>query len=79
MAEGIKEETKEQAISRLLRSRRTQLYVKRDGWTDDARQASTFPDQMEAVRACIEHGLSDIDLVLRTPGGHTDLFCTLIR
>ena len=79
MAERYKDESSRPAINRLLRCRRTQRYFKRDGWTEDINQASTFPDQMEAVRACIEHDLSDIDLVLRAPGGRTDLFCTLLR
>ena len=79
MSESYKEDPRKPAINRLLRCRKTKRYFKADGWTEDISQASTFPDQMEAVRACITHGLSDIDLVLRAPGGRTDLFCTLLR
>ncbi len=79
MAETIKKTGLEPEVFRLLRCRKTRRYFRDDGWTEDATEALTFCDEMEAVRACIENGLNDVELVLRTDAGRTDIFCTPIR
>lgn len=66
-------------IRRILRCRRSSRYFTGVGWDEDPEKAKHFPDEMEAVRACVEHGLEDVDLVLRASQGQTDLFCTSIR
>ena len=79
MGELIKQETEKQVVNRLLRCRRTHRYFKDGGWIEDPRQASTFPDEMEAIRACVQNGLENVELVLRVPGSTTDLFSTPVR
>ncbi len=82
MGEPAKEETGEtpqQAADRLVRCARTRRYFSGEGWTEDATQAARFGDVIEAVRACVENGLHDVELVLRLPGAKTELFSTPIR
>ncbi len=66
-------------VQRLLRCRRTQRYFSGTGWTPDLALAKSFPSQFEAIRACIEHRIVDVDLVLRAPGAGVDLFSTAVR
>ncbi|HYG33375.1 MAG TPA: hypothetical protein VEC99_01245 [Clostridia bacterium] len=79
MAEVVKEMTREKTINRMLRCRKTLRYFKDGGWTSDPNEAKTFPDEIEAVRACVQYNLNDVELVLRAPGSLTDLFSTPIR
>jgi hypothetical protein len=79
MAELMKDPALQPPINRLIRCRQTQKYFKDGDWTEDPLQASTFADEIEAVRACIEHGLMNIELVLRAQGASSDLFSTPIR
>ncbi len=65
-------------VDRLLRCRKTQRYFSTAGWTADLSQAKTFPNQLDAIRECLHHGLADVDLVLRTSGGGADLFTTAL-
>jgi hypothetical protein len=67
------------ATSRLLRCRKTERYFTGTGWTDDPARAKVFADVIEAIIACVEHRLEEIELVLRIPGGSADLFSTPIR
>jgi len=67
------------SVHRLIRCRKTHRYFNNGQWTKDPVHASTFPDELEAVRACVHHGLTNIDLVLRARGSQADLFCTPIR
>src|SRR5690242_19618598 len=79
MAELLKQTDETRGIYRLLRCRKTRHYFRDDGWTSEVEKALIFDDEIEAVRACIDNGLIDVELVLRTPGSGTDLFCTPIR
>jgi hypothetical protein len=79
MAEALKQPARQKFINRMIRCRRTFRYFKNGDWTEDPVQASTFSDQIEVVRTCVRYGLNNIGLVLRVPGGETDLFCTPIR
>ena len=79
MAAMIKQGLHERAVCRFVRCRKTRRYFKPGGWTDDPSQALAFADEIEAVRACVQHGLNNVELVLRVPGGLSDLFCTPIR
>jgi hypothetical protein len=80
MAMTIKEElTSREAVNRLLRCRKTQRYFDGEKWTSEVSRAKTYGDEIEAVRACVHHGLTNVELVLRTPGGDSELFCTPIR
>ncbi len=62
---------------RLLRCRKTNRYFAFDGWTEDPSQAEVFPDEVTAVRACVQHRLHHVELVIRS--GDTDIFSCLIR
>ncbi len=73
------ETVKEHRVIRLLRCRRTNRYFREPGWTEDLNLAKAFPCAMEAVLACARHGLSDVELVLRTTSGDADLFTTDMR
>ena len=69
----------EQSVVRLLRCKRTKRYFTGDSWVDDASLAKRFHDQTDAVSACVQHDLTDIELVLRVPDTQTDLFITGLR
>ena len=79
MAEMIKDFTEQGAVVRLLRCTKTHRYFTGDGWSDDPRQAKTFTDEIDAVRASVYGELQNVELVLRACGAHTDLFCTAVR
>jgi hypothetical protein len=66
-------------VNRLLRCRKTRRYFSGEGWTSELTQAKNFPSQFDAIRACLEHRLLDVDLVLRAPGAEFDLFSTALR
>ena len=64
-------------ISRLLRCQRTQRYFTGEAWSDAPDQARNYPNEMDAVRSCVENGLRDVELVLRA--GFADILCTPVR
>ena len=66
-------------VIRVLRCQKTQRFFSRDGWSDDARRAEVFADEIDAVRACVANNLEDIELVIRMESSHVDLFCTALR
>ncbi len=66
-------------VDRLLKCRKTQRYFSGRDWTPELADAKAFPSQFEAVLDCIQHGLADVDLVLRSPGGGAELFSTALR
>ncbi len=66
-------------VARLLRCRKSQRYFSEGGWTQEAAQAKTFPNQLAAVQDCIQHGLINVELVLRAPGSSADLFTCSLR
>ncbi len=63
-------------VVRVIRCLRTGRYFTGLDWTADLSQAQTFPDEVQAVRACVRHGLQNVELVVRVPGFFTDL-CTV--
>jgi len=79
MAEVMRDAPRSAAVVRLLRCNQTRRYLAPEGWTQDDAQALTFTDEIDAVRACFQRGLNDVDLVIRASGANTDLFCTRIR
>ncbi len=66
-------------VVRIIRCKNTFRYFGERGWTEDENGAKTFSDNLGAVRTCVEHGLNNVELVLRVPGSTHDLFCTTIR
>ena len=70
---------RETPIQRVLRHRQSREYFKGDGWTANAEEAACFSDSLEAVKACVQHGLTDVELALRVQGGASDVFCIPIR
>ena len=42
-------------------------------WTPDEAEAYCFQGPLEAINACIEHGLRDVELVLRSDDGQPDM------
>ncbi len=66
-------------VSRMLRCKITHRYFTGGGWTDNRDQAQRFTNVEEAVRACVCHGLQNVELVLHAPGGGAELFVTTIR
>ena len=79
MAALFRDEIQEQTICRLIRCVNTGRYFTGDDWSGDPSQAKVFRDEVDAVRACVEHDLTGVELVLRAPGSHADLFTTSIR
>ncbi len=65
-------------VNRLLRCRNTHRYFNGAGWTPDVAQAKSFPSQLDAIRECLQHKLTAVDLVLRSHGGGADLFSTAL-
>ena len=74
-----KNDTRAEPVLRLLRCKRTNRYFTGDSWVDDASLAKCFRDQTDAVSTCVQHDLTDIELVLRMPDSQTDLFITGLR
>ncbi len=66
-------------VLRFIRCRKTGKYFGPAGWTERTDEARTFPDNVDAVRACVEGGLHNVELVLRPPGADHDLFRTTLR
>ncbi len=66
-------------VIRLIRSRETGQFFAKNGWTTNPEQAAEFGDSILAIRACIEHDLTNVELVLRSPGTTHDLFSTALR
>lgn len=66
-------------VIRVIRCKNTFRYFGDGGWTEDEKGARTFGDNIGAVRTCVQHGLNNVELVLRVPGSSHDLFCTTIR
>ncbi len=79
MNQGMKNTAEWIQIDRLLRYMKTQRYFNGGGWTQDSNQAKSFLSQIDAVHDCIHHGLDNVELVLRAPGGGADLFTTAVR
>ncbi len=75
----IKRTEEATGVVRMIRCKHTARYFGESGWTDDAKAARIFGDNLGAVRTCVEHGLNNVELVLRVPGSSHDLFCTTIR
>ncbi len=70
---------KTEYVLRLIRCRKTGRYLGPEGWTEKPEDGRTFEDNVDAVRACVESGLHDVELVLRPPGADHDLFRTTLR
>ena len=79
MADLMNDPLWQRSVHRMIRCRQTHRYFKDGDWTENAIEATTYGDEMEAVRACLDHDLNNIELVLRAQGSQADLFCTLIR
>jgi hypothetical protein len=60
-------------LRRYLRSRTTGQYYTGRGWSPDWRRAKRFTCEIDAVRAFLQNGLYDIELVVRFPGSGNDL------
>lgn len=71
--------TKIHYVLRLIRCKQTGRYLGPGGWTQNPNHARTFPDNVDAVRACVKSDLQDVELVLRPPGADHDLFRTTLR
>ncbi len=64
---------------RLIRCRTTHSYYTGEGWTENPMNAQPYPNEMEAVRACVSHDLHEVELVIRRFADGPDLFVTPIR
>ena len=69
----------EQGIKRVLRHRESKAYFKCGGWTRNAEEADNFSDVVQVAEACVQYGLSDVELALRYEAATGDVFCTPIR
>ena len=74
-----KNNLKDRPIRRLLRHKHSMEYLSWNGWTKDVEEARTFPDSLEAARACAENALWEVEMVLRVKGGNKDLYHTKLR
>ncbi len=66
-------------VIRLIRSCDTGQFFAKNGWTSSPEQAAEFGDSILAIRACIEHDLTNVELVLRSRGATHDLFSASLR
>ncbi len=62
---------------RVLRCIKTERYYIEGGWTVDPTQAELFPDELTAIRRCVDQDLHDVELVIRS--GDTEIFATQVR
>jgi hypothetical protein len=68
-----------QKLKRLLQHTKTRSYFDGNGWTDNPKEAKCFPNISEAVWACIDHDLKDVELVLRDEVDGQNMFSKTIR
>ncbi len=64
---------------RVLRCRRTARYFNGEAWTGNMDEAEAFLSDLDAVQACVDYNLRDVELVLCSPATHTELFSTTVR
>lgn len=67
------------AVKRLVRHRVTRQYLKDGGWTTEPLEGTVFTDSLDAIQACLRHGLTDVELALRIDTGTCDFFSTPLR
>ena len=67
------------SVKRLLRHRESRAYFCAGQWTRDPAEAESFSDAVEVAEACVQYGLSDVEMALRLQTANCDLFCTPIR
>ncbi|HEV2209790.1 MAG TPA: hypothetical protein VG167_13510 [Verrucomicrobiae bacterium] len=79
MAHSANNGTTSTAVRRLLRCRKTQRYFNGAGWTYQPEHAHSFAHALDAARACVDHRLQNVELVLQLSNGHADLFSTPLR
>jgi hypothetical protein len=67
------------SVKRLLRHRQSRAYFCNGQWTRNPEEADNFPDVVRVAEACVQYGLSDVEMALRLQTANCDLFCTPIR
>jgi hypothetical protein len=65
-------------VLRSLRCRQTGRYFTGTCWTHEREAARNFPSDVDAVEACVQLGLQDVELVLRDPGERTEFFAIVL-
>ena len=66
-------------VKRLLRHRESRAYFCNGQWTGNPEEADNFCDVVQMAEACVQYGLSDVEMALRLQTANCDLFCTPIR
>jgi len=52
-------------LTYLILNPKTQEYFKNGNWTLDSGWAEVFPNPSQAIVACLDHGLRDVELILQ--------------
>lgn len=60
-------------MRRLLRNVKNGRYYAKESWVSEESGAYSFHGPTEAINACIEHGLRDVELIIRSDAGQPDL------
>ncbi len=74
--DSTRSQTNAPMVVRTLRCKRTGRHFTGQGWAQEPEHARSFADEIQAVEACTQHGLKDVELVLRLQGAQTEFFAT---
>jgi hypothetical protein len=63
----------ESPVKLLVRHAKSRKFLRSSGrWTKRSETALNFPNLLNAVHACLAHGLGDVELILRFEGDAED-------
>ncbi|HTL59775.1 MAG TPA: hypothetical protein VL361_29155 [Candidatus Limnocylindrales bacterium] len=79
MSSDLQTDLGSNGLKRLLRDKGSHAYFTGCDWSTNADQARVFGDQIEAIHSCVEHDLTNVELVLRFETSGVDVFSTTIR
>ncbi len=79
MAELLKGGRRRAQVQHLLRCTKTHRYFKDGSWTTEPLAATIFSDELDAIRACVDYDLHDVELVLRAAALNTEVVAARVR
>ena len=67
------------AVVRMLRNQASNAFFTGSGWSRDPMMAKLFTDLFDAAKACVQHQLAGVELVVRAEPDGADLFQLPLR
>ena len=66
-------------MRRFIKNLKTEEYFCQGHWTPEPSQAQNFPDAGAAINTCLQHNLTDVELVLQLNSEPQAAFDTHVR